>query len=478
MNLYIPIEMKVRELEGKALLAFVAAERGHSVILGAKTDTLVAADKGDLPPGIVHMKSITPSESTLRQLERFHQHGHLVTCQDEEGGIIDEKYDTFGLLRFSEESLGLTDQVFGWGEFDTDSLKGLFPGYSKIMNKAGSPRADFWRPELKSYHSKVSPDPDNSDRPFILVSSNFGGMLNENRIWNIFARLREAGYFDRDPSREEHEYENASYQIRLIGQFIKLIRHLAKTFPQIDILVRPHPVESVDAWEKLIGSYPNIIVRREGSITPWIHSSLMVLHNGCTTAMEAAVCGVPGLAFRPFPSPIEREIPNKVSRQAFSIEEATDMVDIFLKEGRFPADPEHDKLVNHILASRFANLTGPLGADNIVDAWETLAKESKLPHTSPEQLLESFNAKHRVSSTSVARIIKGGLSKMISILSKEEEIIIESGELLNTKYKFRDFSEEEIQSVLSNLQKVLGRFGNVRYKRYGEKSFVVYSDGA
>ena len=61
MNIYIPIEVKVRELEGRTLLALAAAERGHQVILGSKKETLLSAVNGELPPGIVHMKSLTPS---------------------------------------------------------------------------------------------------------------------------------------------------------------------------------------------------------------------------------------------------------------------------------------------------------------------------------------------------------------------------------------------------------------------------------
>ncbi len=46
MNIYVPVEIKARELEGKTLLALAAAERGHDVILAGKEDTLVLARHG------------------------------------------------------------------------------------------------------------------------------------------------------------------------------------------------------------------------------------------------------------------------------------------------------------------------------------------------------------------------------------------------------------------------------------------------
>ena len=66
MNIYLPIEVKVRELEGKTLLALTAAERGHTVIIGEKKDTINLAKKGILPPGIVHDKSLTPGEYKIK----------------------------------------------------------------------------------------------------------------------------------------------------------------------------------------------------------------------------------------------------------------------------------------------------------------------------------------------------------------------------------------------------------------------------
>ena len=84
MNIYIPIEVKVRELEGRTLLALAAAERGHRVLIGSKKDTLIPAVQGKLPSGVIHMKSLTPSEQMLDQLQHLKKNGFVVTSQDEE----------------------------------------------------------------------------------------------------------------------------------------------------------------------------------------------------------------------------------------------------------------------------------------------------------------------------------------------------------------------------------------------------------
>lgn len=476
MNLYLPIEIKVRELESKSLLAFVAAERGHQVLLGSKTDTLVSASQGKLPPGIVHMKSITPSETTLKQMENFYEHGHAVTCQDEEGGVIDENYSTFAKLRFSAESLKLTDRVFGWGDFDTSALKQLFPDFAQYVVNTGSARADFWREDFKSFHPKMTLNARYPGRPFILVASNFGGILNENRTWNVFARLREAGYFDRDTTREDHEYENLSYQVKLIGKFVKLIRKLAINYPEIDILVRPHPVESVEGWHKLIGNYPNVIVQREGSITAWIHGTLTVLHNGCTTAMEAALCGVPRIAYRPDPSPIERQVPNSISHQAFTEDQVLSYVDTLFKGNKIIYENAFEQRVDNILKSRFKNIEGDLAADNIVTEWEKLATESGLKNSKLIDIIKSSPNYNNGSSIFSTQWIKEKYFRNNNSESSTKGSETEKEQLLDTRYKFKNFSEYEIALMLKNLQKTLGRFQHVKFRRYNEKSFVIYSE--
>ena len=75
MNIYVPVEVKVRDLEGRILLALAAAERGHTVVVGGKEDTLGLAQRGMLKPGIVHDKSLTPSSVKLETLRELNAGG-------------------------------------------------------------------------------------------------------------------------------------------------------------------------------------------------------------------------------------------------------------------------------------------------------------------------------------------------------------------------------------------------------------------
>lgn len=473
MNIYIPIEVKVRELEGRCLLALVAAERGHTVIVGEKKDTLNMAKNGHLPPGIVHDKSLTPGAYKIENFTKLHEHGHLITSQDEESGLLDESYDQFAKQRFSEETVSMVDKIFAWGPHDAKSLRNIYPGYAEKIVASGSPRVDFWRKEFDAYYrngnSKFKTD--------ILVASNFGYPIDENTFWDRIARLRKAGYFDRAPEMEKYMYENTAYQYRLLFYFVEMVRDLSKSFPDTKILVRPHPVESIDAWNKLVGKLPNVEIKRENTISGWIRNSTVLIHNGCTSALEASVSGLPRIAYRPIPNKIEREIPNNTSIHAFSIDELKETVSDLLKKGETKGMEGVEEATRDILNSRLSSLTGKLAAEKIVDQWTSMGESVGLGHSTLGEL-EEFRDERTKSLKS--KTFKRGLKKKAvdirNFILRQSRPQNQKENLLKTDHKFPYLSDNEIEGFISKLRTTCGRFDDVKTVRYGEKSFIFYSD--
>lgn len=473
MNIYIPIEVKARELEGKVLLALAAAEKGHTVILGDKSDTRVLASKGVLPPGIVHNKSLTPGEKTIQLINNLKKAGHVITSQDEESGLLDESYDEFARLRFSKESIYEVSKVFAWGGHDEKSLKRIYSDYKNKIVATGSPRVDYWRDEFSEFYNKNPLQNSHLElKPYILISSNFGTILNQNRFYNVVARLRKAGYFDRDPDWERHQYENAAYQTRLIHEFVVMIRKLSESFPDHTILVRPHPIESEDAWEKVLGNYSNIKVLREGGINAWIRNAKLLIHNGCTTAIEAAAAGLPRVAYRPIPSDIEREIPNQLSYNVFSLDDVQELVRSII-EGKKPDDQQGvNSSANEVLSTRFSNLSGKLAADRIVDEWEDAGKEVSSHQVSSDDLL-AIKKRYRKRSESLLKSLKRGLVKLYRATPFENDKNSSDKKLLTSTHKFPTFTDDEMNRLHENLKETLNRFEDIDIKRFGKRSFVM-----
>ena len=71
MNIYLHLEISVRELDSKLLLAVLAAARGHQVIVSDMESILKGINNGVLAPGIFHTKSITPSDNKIARHEKL-----------------------------------------------------------------------------------------------------------------------------------------------------------------------------------------------------------------------------------------------------------------------------------------------------------------------------------------------------------------------------------------------------------------------
>ena len=148
MNIYIKVEVKLRELESRLLLAMAAAEKGHEVLLGSSLLTLDLVKKKILKPGIIFEKSIVPSERRIKQLIAYRDNGCKITAIDEEGGFINNSFKEFLEERFSLSSVKLTDKIFTWGIRDYKKFTSYFSKYKNRFSVTGNPRVDFWRKEF------------------------------------------------------------------------------------------------------------------------------------------------------------------------------------------------------------------------------------------------------------------------------------------------------------------------------------------
>ena len=458
MNIYIPIEVKKREIEGRTLLALAAAERGHVVVLGGKEDTLGLAQSGLLRPGILHLKTLQPSATTVANLKGYLSRGHVVTSQDEESGM-DRDYDVFARTRFSAETCSLASRIACWGPYDASTLKELYGrGSDLAVVETGSPRVDFWRPEFSGYYARQQKALTNRFGRYVLVSSNFGAVLNIRRFWHWVNRLRDNNHLV-DEESEYALYREAAYVMCVLAEFVRMIRALAAAQPGIQVVVRPHPVDAADAWRALIGDCPGVVVPREGTLGAWIRGAKVLVHNGCTSGLEAAVCGVPRIAYVPVESEFERTAPNAVSLRVESLSALLDAVDTILQGKPLLPDPEHRQREQALLRQRFANLDGALAADRIVDEWEQLSSSS----------LEGANDWMKVRSAVLRRQLRERMSRVLSHFGRGRP---KRWWPSLTRLKFPPIDNSEMGTIVNDLKSYLDRFKMVTYERLGERSFI------
>ncbi len=100
-----------------------------------------------------------------------------------------------------------------------------------------------------------------------------------------------------------------------------LVPQVAAAIAPRHLVIRPHPSEEHATWRELASALANVSVEFEGSVVPWIAGARVLIHNGCTSAVEAAVEGTAVLSYRPVTSErYDNPLPNAVGTECFSDE--------------------------------------------------------------------------------------------------------------------------------------------------------------
>jgi hypothetical protein len=120
-------------------------------------------------------------------------------------------------------------------------------------------------------------------------------------------------------------------------------------------------------------------VVQEGNVVPWLLASRVLVHNGCTTSVEAWILGRAAVAFLPLSSAsYDVPLPNELGFRAKSEEELVECVGEILREGR--GAPLDDPAQRALVAQNVVALDGPLACDRIVAALEAeLARRGRPP---------------------------------------------------------------------------------------------------
>jgi hypothetical protein len=81
--------------------------------------------------------------------------------------------------------------------------------------------------------------------------------------------------------------------------FEELMPKIAEAFPDRKVVLRPHPSEDHEFWRRCLAAWPNVVVKAEGNVVPWLIACGVLVHNGCTTAVEGFELGTRIVSFVP-----------------------------------------------------------------------------------------------------------------------------------------------------------------------------------
>ena len=453
MNIYIHLETLNREIDSKLFIAMIAASRGHHVIVSDQESIIKGLTRKFLFPGIFHTKSLSPGKSKIEIHNRILKTGCKITSIDEEGGLVDYGYEKFAKDRFSNITLKQASAVFTWGPEDCKTLKKVYPNYSKKIFMTGSARADLWQPFFQKYWKKNFKK---FTKPFLLIASNLCGPLCTQSLQERYNVAKKAGYLDRDKKKNDDVFKREFEQSRLINYFLEATRYLSRKNKKYDIILRPHPEENVNLWKNLLSNSPNVKVIYDDSISYWVANSFAVMHNGCTTSIEASLLGKPVISYIPFKADFSRDLANDLGYKVTSNKELTDVVNTLYDSSKSKNKKKINKSISKILSKKIFVDDKEFAAEKMIRVWESISDENS--NKINNWLIFWLSLKVMKLNGKIFGFLK-------KIFSKNHKI--------KKNYKFPSFNKKKINNKIKELEKLLRLKNKLDYKLLSDRTILI-----
>lgn len=204
-------------------------------------------------------------------------------------GAVWETPEAYSELLWTDSTLrDLVVPMCLWGPSMTEHLVGMRFFAERQIRVTGCPRFDFyhgaWRPALDSRTA--------AERPRILVNTNFH-TVNSRFVSRYLNKVQFRDVYGWDDERIADFMER---QERAVVATISLVGALSSDFPQVQVVLRPHPFENPETYRQALGHVHNLEINSDGPVQHQISRAVAVIQRSCTTALEAGFCGVPALS--------------------------------------------------------------------------------------------------------------------------------------------------------------------------------------
>lgn len=449
--LFIPVEVKVRELQAKTLLACLAADRGYKVVIGeahAVRDSLHL-----LPAGVILEKGVAPAP--VETFTKFRRLGNKVVSWCEEG-LVFFNDDDYVRRKVSEKELAQVEKFFAWGQYHADVITQRFPSLKERVVVSGNARLDLLRPEYRGIFQQKTEKLRIKYGQFILINTNFSHCNHKKGADGYIDVLRQGGKLN---TSEELEFAQGwiAHKRKIFEEFGPMIRAVSNAYPGYKVILRPHPGENHDTWKELFDNESNVQVMHEGAVIPWILASSVVIHNGCTTGIEAALLQHPSIAYMPVVSNLyDQYLPNSVNFQAGSSSNLLQSLDLLLREGKL------DNFVNSqdwnkTLDLYISGIQETSACEIILDNVDSIHKDIKSTNRKPWFALNKLSPALYVKLYNfINRLLVGEVSRGTYSLQK-----------------FPDLSQSELDALVLELSSVTDGFHSIRSKSLKENVYLL-----
>lgn len=458
--LLIPVENQVREMDPKLLLACLAAKEGFSSVIGSRREMELNIDS--FPRSIYLSKSMTVrSLLFFRAASRL---GHEIVTWDEEA-LVHLPAETYFSRRLNPSAIRFVSHLFAWGQDNVD----LWRQYPHLpqeisIHVTGTPRSDMLRPEIYPFYENEVAELRRTHGNFILVNTNFNHVNAFGADMNLFKPASKPGKkqkFGRAARGMTREYAEGfrDHKQAVFENFLQLIPELDKSFPDHTIIVRPHPTENQEVYQKIASRCERVRVTNAGNVVPWLMAARALIHNGCTTGVEAYVMRIPAISYRAtvndyYDNGFYR-LPNKVSHQCFSPEELKETLrQILAGEVGAASGEDRQALIEHYLAAQ----EGPLACERIIGVLHEMTTSTAGQNTYP-----AGGRFERWLITKGLQLVRQVKSSLPGSHNRPEF----------QRHRYPGISSEELQQKVSHFQRLLSYEQPLEIKQVSDGIFHI-----
>ena len=297
---------------------------------------------------------------------------------DTEGAVL-QSPEAFARVMAKDPSVrGRAAFFCSWGpQFAARAVEAQWYRADQIV-VTGSPRLDAyapgWRRMALDGLNGFSGDngiPFSPDAPLVLVNGNFPVA---NPLFQTPKEERRM-YVERFGMEEKTVRTLQQTQRRTLEELVQMTNRLAARFPEVQFIYRPHPFERVETYRPLLEELPNLHLIKSGAVDGWILRCRAVIQRSCSTAIEAAMAGVPALSPRWIPAHLQ-PLAEAVSLPCGSQEELAHTLEAIL-QGRFQMPVHIRQELDRVIRDWFFRIDGHAHERVAARILQTLSERAK-----------------------------------------------------------------------------------------------------
>ena len=239
---------------------------------------------------------------------------------------------------------------------------------------------------------------------------------------------------------------------------MEMVPELRQAFPDQTIVIRPHPSEKFDIYNELAARFNKVNVDNSGNIIPWLLACKAMLHNGCTTGIEAYLLGVPAISYlATFNKYYDYEfqgLPTKLSHQCFNLNELKlTLRQILAGEVAAATGDERKALIDHYLVAQ----DGPLACERVVNV-----------------LMESGYGLKVLPATPALVRTRGWLRCNIRAVRARANLRrSDPSRKFYQRHRFAELSVADIEQRIERFGKLLNRFDTIKVGSHSQNIFQI-----